>query len=209
MCWAICYSFLMFIKEIEKKNKGYEKSFKYHRLMESYRTPRGPRQRTILNLGTLDLPKNQWKSLADLIEAKVLGKKSLFEADKHIDELASHYANLIIHRHISLGDINEDNDESLLKNCYITNNPYYNRVKEWIDIYNDNFNDPSLMRELCVERSSFLLDCNEEKCLIIKKSTERLGQTSNFLEKLLRVLQRIKIHQIFTPIFNVTMLFVR
>lgn len=102
----------MFIKEIEKKNKGYEKTFKYHRLMESYRTQRGPRQRTILNLGTLDLPKDQWKSLADLIEAKVLGKKSLFEADKHIDELASHYANLIIHRHISVGDIKEEKEDT-------------------------------------------------------------------------------------------------
>jgi len=108
----MCYSLPMFIKEIEKKNKGYEKTFKYHRLMESYRTQRGPRQRTILNLGALDIPKDQWKLLADLIEAKVLGKKTLFETDKHIDELASHYASLIIHRRISVGDIYQEKEDT-------------------------------------------------------------------------------------------------
>jgi hypothetical protein len=90
----------MFIKEISKKNKGYDKEFTYHRLMESYRTGKGPRQRTILNLGALDLPKEQWKLLADRIEAKVQGQKSLFGTDTHIEELATHYANLIIQRNL-------------------------------------------------------------------------------------------------------------
>ncbi len=90
----------MFIKEISKKNKGYDKEFTYHRLMESYRTDRGPRQRIILNLGTVDLPKDQWKSLADRIEAKVQGQKSLFHVDDHIEGLATHYANLIIQRNL-------------------------------------------------------------------------------------------------------------
>lgn len=88
----------MFIKEIKKKNKGYDKEFTYHRLMESYRTDKGPRQRTILNLGALDLPKEQWKSLADLIEAKLRRQESLFPVDDHIEALATHYANLIIQR---------------------------------------------------------------------------------------------------------------
>jgi len=42
--------------------------------MESYRTERGPRQRTVLNLGKLDLPKEKWKMLADSIEAKITGQ---------------------------------------------------------------------------------------------------------------------------------------
>ena len=67
----------MFIKEIKKHNKGYAPVFIYHRLMESYRTDRGPRQRTILNLGKLELPKEQWKLLADRIEDKVSGQQSL------------------------------------------------------------------------------------------------------------------------------------
>jgi transposase len=85
----------MFIKEIRKKNKGYDKTFIYHRLMESYRTKRGPRQKTVLNLGTLDLPKNQWKTLADHIEEMVCGQKSFVSVDETIGSLAQHYANII------------------------------------------------------------------------------------------------------------------
>ena len=92
----------MFIKEIQKRNKGYKKSFVYHRLIESYRTDRGPRHRTILNLGRLDIPKDQWKSLADHIEAKLLGQKSLLAVDRHIETLAAHYASLIIHKGLSI-----------------------------------------------------------------------------------------------------------
>jgi len=88
----------MFIKEIKKKNKGYEKVFIYHRLMESYRTERGPRQRTVLNLGKLDLHRKQWKLLADKIEEKTTGQQSLIECDEYIESLATHYANLIIHK---------------------------------------------------------------------------------------------------------------
>jgi hypothetical protein len=88
----------MFIKEIKKKNKGYNKAFNYQRLMESYRTNKGPRHRTVLNLGVLDLPKDQWKSLADRIEEKVLGQKSIFPIDDHIEALATHYSNLIIQK---------------------------------------------------------------------------------------------------------------
>ncbi|MDQ7054430.1 MAG: hypothetical protein Q9P14_16635 [candidate division KSB1 bacterium] len=86
----------MFIKEIKKKNPGYDKVFISHRLVESYRTEKGPRQRTILNLGRLDLPKEQWKLLADRIEAEITGQKSLYPVDPHIAELAAHYAQLII-----------------------------------------------------------------------------------------------------------------
>jgi len=90
----------MFIREIKKNNKGYKKDFTYHRLMESYRTKSGPRQRTLLNLGTLDLPREQWKSLADTIEDKVLGQGSLLKADKHIETLATHYANLLVQKNL-------------------------------------------------------------------------------------------------------------
>ena len=33
------------------------RSYTYHRLLESVRTAKGPRQRLVLSLGTLDLPK--------------------------------------------------------------------------------------------------------------------------------------------------------
>jgi transposase len=88
----------MFIKEIEKRNKNYEKKFVYHRLVESYRTIKGPRHRTILNLGTLEIPKEQWKTLADAIEAKLTGQQTFYAADPQIDTLATHYAQLIVQK---------------------------------------------------------------------------------------------------------------
>ena len=74
-----------------------------HRLMESYRTERGPRQRTILNLGKIDLPRTQWKLLADRIEEKVVGRISFLSVDKDIENLATHYGQLIIQKRITLG----------------------------------------------------------------------------------------------------------
>lgn len=92
----------MFIKEIKKQNKGYNQVFSYHRLMESYRTDRGPRQRTILNLGKLELPQEQWKLLADRIEEIVTGQQSLLAVDDAIEQLATHYAKLIIRKQLSV-----------------------------------------------------------------------------------------------------------
>lgn len=86
----------MFIKEIIKRNKGYDKAFTCHRLMESYRTERGPRHRLILNLGKLELDKNQQKLLADRIEAIVYGQSSLLAHDEQIEALARHYAAAIV-----------------------------------------------------------------------------------------------------------------
>jgi transposase len=86
----------MFIKEIKKQNKGYKKVFISHRLMESFRTELGPRQRTVLELGRLDLKKEHWKQLADRIEAIALGQGLLLPAQPEVASLAQHYANVII-----------------------------------------------------------------------------------------------------------------
>ena len=90
-----CYTLLMFIREITKKNPRYDKTFTYQRLMESVRTPRGPRQRIILNLGKLDLPKEEWPILARRIEKIVLGQESFLPPPAHIQSLASYYAQLL------------------------------------------------------------------------------------------------------------------
>ena len=91
----ICYYIYMFIKEIQKKNKGYDKIFTCHRLMESYRTANGPRQRKIIDLGKLDIPAWQHKILADRIEDILTKQSSCTPVDGHIESLASHYAALI------------------------------------------------------------------------------------------------------------------
>ncbi len=85
----------MFIKEIIKHNPGYEKAFVSHRLMESYRTPRGPRQRKIIDLGHLELPKDDWKILADRIEELLYGQQTFNTPADHIEKLARHYAQII------------------------------------------------------------------------------------------------------------------
>jgi transposase len=85
----------MFIREINKKNPGYDKTFTYHRLMESVRTPKGPRQRIILNLGKLDLPREEWSILAGRIEEIVSGQQSFLSPPPHMESLASHYASLL------------------------------------------------------------------------------------------------------------------
>ena len=40
-------------------------SYEQHQLLKSVRTDRGPRQEVVLNMGTLDLPQQQWKALAN------------------------------------------------------------------------------------------------------------------------------------------------
>jgi len=66
-----------------------------HRLMESVRTPRGPRQRLLLNLGTLEIPSEQWKDLANRIEELYLGQQSCPLPAPHLESLARHYAILL------------------------------------------------------------------------------------------------------------------
>jgi len=85
----------MFIKEIHKQNRGYSKTFVSHRLMEAFRTPRGPRQRKIIDLGHLDIPKDDWKILADRIEELISGQQTFIVPSDHIESLAQHYAQLI------------------------------------------------------------------------------------------------------------------
>ena len=94
---------VMYIKQVKKRNRGYEKEFRYYRLVESYRTPRGPRQRNVLNLGKLEgLPKEKHKLLADRIEDKVYGRENeLLEPDEDVERLAEHFAGIIIDKQLA------------------------------------------------------------------------------------------------------------
>ncbi|MCP4143053.1 MAG: transposase, partial [Chloroflexi bacterium] len=86
----------MFIREINKKNNNSDKIFRYCRLVKSVRTPVGPRQHVVLELGKLDLPKQQWKELANRIEQIASGQQTLFPVSEEIESLAQHYAKLLI-----------------------------------------------------------------------------------------------------------------
>ena len=92
----------MFIREIEKKNPNSDKVFPCHRLVESVRTLRGPRQRVLMNLGKLDLPKEQWKQLADRIEEIVHGQSQrLIAVPAQIEAPAQHFAQLLIKKQLA------------------------------------------------------------------------------------------------------------
>lgn len=98
----------MFIREIEKKNKGYSKTYTYHHLVESTRTREGPRQHLILNLGTIDLHKKDWPLLANRIEEIIKGQENFYLASPRIEQLAQFYARKIIaKRSGAVGDIKE------------------------------------------------------------------------------------------------------
>ncbi len=88
----------MHIREVVKKNKGLEKKFVYHHLVESVRTPLGPRQRLLLNLGKIDIPKSEWKALANRIEEIVSGQETFLAPTRHIEDLAQHYAAVLINK---------------------------------------------------------------------------------------------------------------
>lgn len=89
----------MYIRRVSKKSGNKERIV--YRLVESYRTPNGPRQRTIVNLKGFDLPESKWKHLADSIEAKLKGQSMVF-LDEEIDMLSDHYVSLIEKKRLSV-----------------------------------------------------------------------------------------------------------
>ena len=102
----------MFIREIIKQNKGYKKKFIYHALMESYRTERGPRQRMVLSLGKLNLPRDMWKHLANRIEEIVANQQNLYPTDEEIESLAQHYAALLLGKRMKAEEVKKEPEET-------------------------------------------------------------------------------------------------
>ncbi len=72
----------MFIRAAKSKRKskseeGVVYEYEYLKLIESYRTEKGPRQKLILNLGTLPLKKSEYKGFVIALEGRLSGQKSL------------------------------------------------------------------------------------------------------------------------------------
>ena len=88
---------IMFIRKVPHKDKKTGKKYHTYKLVESVRTQRGPRQRDALNLGAeFDLPRDQWKDLANCIESIITGQQQLFDYPKEICKMARKYAKRII-----------------------------------------------------------------------------------------------------------------
>jgi len=86
----------MFLRRTNQKDEQGRK-YKTFKLVESFRTERGPRQRDVLNLGSdFNLPRDEWKALANRIESIVTGQSTFLPVSKKIEALAQRYAREII-----------------------------------------------------------------------------------------------------------------
>jgi transposase len=91
----------MFIRAKEKRNRNSSKVYYTHKLVESIRTQFGPRQKILLNLGTLDLGQEHWGLLANRIEGLLCGQQRLSPLPEDIEALAQHFAKLLVHKKMS------------------------------------------------------------------------------------------------------------
>lgn len=85
----------MYIKKVRKTNRDSKKAYEYLHLVDNVRTDKGPRQRLILNLGTVDIDPERYKELANSIEALLTGQERLFSSDPKIERQARKAVNKI------------------------------------------------------------------------------------------------------------------
>jgi transposase len=79
----------MFIREYKQTNTKTGEVYIKHKLVTSVRTEKGPRQRVIMPLGTLTIPRIDWKRLAHALECRITGQQSLLqEHDAELERLA-------------------------------------------------------------------------------------------------------------------------
>jgi transposase len=89
----------MFIKKTLKKDPKTGKTYCAYHLVESVRTEKGPRQRTLLYMGPqIELPEGDHKLLAQRIGEIVSSEKSLLPYAKNVERLAQDYASQVIRR---------------------------------------------------------------------------------------------------------------
>ena len=67
----------MFIREYKQTNKKSGEVYTKHKLVTSVRTEKGPRQKVVMPLGTLTVPRIDWKRLAHALECRITGQQSL------------------------------------------------------------------------------------------------------------------------------------
>ena len=93
---------IVFIREVRKSVRTKNQRYDYirHRLIESVRTPSGPRQKVVLELGELSIDKCKFKTLANMIEGFVSKhpQQSLFDQDRELGALARHFSEIIIRK---------------------------------------------------------------------------------------------------------------
>jgi hypothetical protein len=66
--------------------------------VENVRTEQGPRQRLVLNLGTLPIEADRYKELANTIEGMLTGQAELFSSDPRIEKQAREAVRRLLER---------------------------------------------------------------------------------------------------------------
>ncbi|MHB1285371.1 MAG: IS1634 family transposase [Leptospirales bacterium] len=74
----------MFIRESKTKNPRTGKVYLSHQLVETVQTEKGPRNRVLLYLGRLSLPKSSFHLLAKALENRLLGQSGIFPVEPEI-----------------------------------------------------------------------------------------------------------------------------
>lgn len=78
----------MYIRKTSWRHKG--KTYTKYLLVESVHTPKGPRQRTVCSLGSLEpAPAEQWRALARKLDAALRGQESLPPLSQEIEPLST------------------------------------------------------------------------------------------------------------------------
>lgn len=106
----------MYIRIVTQKNKTTGEVYITHSLVESYRNAQGKvRQQVLLNLGAcFDIPKEQWKLLADRIEEIRQHQRALFELEPSLEKEAQRIAKLVIQK-FSESPANQKNNQEGMK----------------------------------------------------------------------------------------------
>jgi transposase len=101
-------------------NKENGEIYVKHKLVASVRTDNGPRQKIIMPLGTLTIPRIDWRRLAHALECRITGQQSLLEDnDADLERLALKLVsnnklskNLEIHNEIKQKEQKEQQEET-------------------------------------------------------------------------------------------------
>ena len=111
----------MFIKKTLKIDSKSGKTYSAYHLVESVRTEKGPRQRTLLYMGSeIELPEGEYKLLAQCIEGIILDEASLFPYPEYIERLAQNYASQVIRRLSSPKGTPESDQDKALEQEFIS-----------------------------------------------------------------------------------------
>lgn len=89
----------MFIKKTTKTDHNTGKTYWAYHLVESVRTPKGPRQRILLYMGAdVGVPEGEHALLAQCISELLTGVQRLIRYSENIERLAEQYVSQIVHR---------------------------------------------------------------------------------------------------------------